>query len=79
MPIHLLEYAKSKITKYIYRVTGIEDGHVLNLIQQIDLAISNNIENKELLKNETTLFDRSRNQSYRDFLHPELVSWLDNE
>jgi hypothetical protein len=36
-------------------------------------------ENKELLKNETTLFDMSRDQSYRDFLHPKLVSWLDNE
>ena len=79
MPIHLLEYAKSKAIKYIHRASGREDGHVLNLIQQIDLAISNNIENKELLKNETTLFDRSRNQSYRDFLHPKLVSWLDNE
>lgn len=79
MPIHLLEYAKSQVTKYIYRSSGREDGHVLNLIRQIDLAISNNIENKELLKNETTLFDMSRDQSYRDFLHPKLVSWLDNE
>jgi len=79
MPIHLLEYAKSKAIKYIRRASGREDGHVLNLIRQIDLAISNNIENKELLKNETTLFDKSRNQSYKDFLHPDLVSWLDNE
>jgi MoaA/NifB/PqqE/SkfB family radical SAM enzyme len=79
MPINLLEYAKSQVTKYIYRASGREDGHVLNLIKQIDLAITNNVENKELLKNETTLFDRSRDQSYRDFLHPDLVSWLDNE
>jgi len=79
MPIHLLEYAKSQITKHIYRTSGCEDGHVVNLIRQIDLAISNNIENKELLKNETTLFDMSRNQSYRDFLHPMMVEWLDND
>ena len=79
MPVHLLEYAKSKAIKYIYRVTGFEDGHVLNLIKQIDLAISNNIENKKLLKNETTLFDKSRNQSYGDFLHPMLVEWLDSK
>ena len=79
MPIQLLEYAKSQVTKHIYRASGREDGHVLNLIRQIDLAISNNNENKELLKNETVLFDMSRDQSYRDFLHPDLVSWLDNE
>ena len=79
MPIHLLEYAKSQVTKHIYRASGREDGHVLNLIRQIDLAISNNVENKKLLKNETALFDMSRDQSYRDFLHPDLVSWLDNE
>jgi sulfatase maturation enzyme AslB (radical SAM superfamily) len=79
MPIHLLEYAKSQVTKYIYRASGREDGNVLNLIKQIDLAISNNVENKKLLKNETALFDMSRDQSYRDFLHPNLVSWLDNE
>jgi hypothetical protein len=79
MPIHLLEYAKSQVTKHIYRISGCEDGHVVNLIRQIDLAISNNIENKELLKNETTLFDMSRSQSYRDFLHPMMVEWLDND
>jgi hypothetical protein len=28
---------------------------------------------------EITIFDLSRNQSYVDFLDPELVKWLDND
>ena len=45
----------------------------------IDDAINNNKENKQMVKDECELFDLSRNQSYRDFLHPMMVEWLDND
>ncbi len=37
-----------------------------------------NVENKELVKKEIELFDMSRSQSYKNYLHPHLVSWLDS-
>ena len=34
--------------------------------------------NKDKMKREIEYFDRTRNQNYRDFLHPELIRWLDD-
>ena len=37
-----------------------------------------NSENKDLVKKEIELFDKSRSQSYKNYLHPHLVSWLES-
>lgn len=79
LPIKILEEAKGQAVKHISRGVGREDGDVVNLVTQIDNAIKFNSENKVKLKGETELFDLSRNQSYRDYLHPMLVEWLDSD
>lgn len=78
LPIPILEESKRQAKLHLER-NGTIDSEVSNLIKQIDHAIINNSENKEKVKNECELFDMSREQSYRDFLHPMLVEWLDNE
>ena len=77
LPKHILETAKNQASKHLIR-NNLEDDNFKNLIIQIDNAIKNNKENKNKLKGEFVLFDMSRNQSYRDFLHEDLVSWLDS-
>lgn len=37
-----------------------------------------NVERKESVKKEIELFDMARSQSYKNYLHPHLVSWLDS-
>lgn len=69
LPLYLLELAKNKLS-------NIDTKLVENLLNQIDYAIQNNKENKFLIKEETELFDMSRNQSYKDFLDPALVEYL---
>ncbi len=79
LPVHLLELAKQKLKDNTYR-SGIDvpDENILNLINFVDIAIKNNKQNKFLVRRESQLFDMSRNQSYRDFLHKDLVKWLDS-
>jgi hypothetical protein len=48
---------------------------LLNMIQD---AIDNNQEDKQKMIKEIKLFDSSRNQNFRDYLHPNLISWLDS-
>lgn len=79
LPISLLQLAKERAESVLYNSRNNVDEKIKNLIIQIDNAITNNDENKELLKAELELFDKSRNQSYRDFLNSELVEWLDSE
>jgi MoaA/NifB/PqqE/SkfB family radical SAM enzyme len=76
LPVNILEQAKERILPY----TKMEhiDYAVEELVRQIDSAVKNNDENKDLMLKEITLFDKSRNQSYKDFLDPLLVGWLDN-
>jgi sulfatase maturation enzyme AslB (radical SAM superfamily) len=79
LPLTILEEGKRQAKLHLIRHNGLVDNDIANLIKQIDDAIINNAENKEKVKSECELFDMSRNQSYRDFLHPMLVEWLDNE
>jgi sulfatase maturation enzyme AslB (radical SAM superfamily) len=78
LSIDILTEAKKQAQNHLIRSNGLEDGDVANLIRMIDDAINNNKENKQIVKDECELFDMSRNQSYRDFLHPMMVEWLDN-
>ena len=48
------------------------------LLSLIDHAIENNICDISRLYTEITLLDETRNQSYKDFLDPTLVSILEN-
>ncbi|MBT70327.1 MAG: hypothetical protein CL432_09310 [Acidimicrobiaceae bacterium] len=50
------------------------DHMLLNMIQK---AIDDNQEDKQKMIKEIKLFDSSRNQNFRDYLHPNLLSWLD--
>ncbi len=79
LPVYILKEAKNRIEKYLISKNGLIDGKVVNLIKQIDNAISHNKENKNLIVEESKLFDLSRNQDYRDFLDPMLVEWMSNE
>ena len=79
MSIDILTEAKKQAQKHLVRDNGLKDNDVANLIRMIDDAIKHNKENKQLVKDECDLFDMSRNQSYRDFLHPMIVEWLDND
>jgi organic radical activating enzyme len=79
LSISILEEGKRQALKHVVRSNGLPDNDVSNLIRMIDDAIINNKENKQIVKDECELFDMSRNQSYRDFLHPMMVEWLDND
>ena len=74
MPVYLLEKAKEDIEKIVDPSQRWWD----NLITMIDLAIEKNEENGSKLKLETVLFDKSRNQSYNDYLHKDLAKYLDS-
>lgn len=75
----LLDKARNQALKHLVRSNGIEDNEVANLIKQISNAIKDGEPNGALIKEECELFDLSRNQSYEDFLHPELVEWLNEK
>lgn len=75
LPIRLLEEAKAEILeagKHTYIPTYLIE-------QMIDDAILNNKENRHKAYTEITLFDKSRNQHYKDYLDPRIVEWLDEE
>lgn len=74
LPKHLLELARSRLLSYQRDEMELCVG---NLLRGIDNAIALGQENKELMLEEITLFDKSRSQSYKDFLDPDLVEWLD--
>lgn len=70
LPIHLLTRALNEITQLD---TTIDTS---NLIKIIKYAIDNNEEDKSRMLREILPFDRARDQTYHDFLDPELVAWL---
>jgi MoaA/NifB/PqqE/SkfB family radical SAM enzyme len=75
LPIDILQIAKLQIQPFL--IDDYDDFKADEIIQQIDLAIKNNKEDKDKMKREIVLFDISRNQTYRDYLDPMLVDWLD--
>ena len=46
------------------------------LSKLIKRAIESIIPNKKKMLREITYFDRSRNQSYKEYLDPKLIEWL---
>lgn len=70
LPLHLLKRAFNEISQ-------VKTSHDLsNLKNIIRYAIDNNSEDKSRMLREIIPFDRSRNQSFEDFLDWELVEWL---
>jgi len=78
MPVHLLEQAKKKLYPFAMPVFGFRNV-VQNTISMIDSAIANNAEDRKLMLKETEVFDKSRNQSYNDYLDEDLVKYLSGE
>ena len=76
LPVSLLQRALEEIDKS--HPLKPRDSKYDNLIIQIQNAINNNKENKELMLKEISYFDTSRNQNFRNFLDPILVQWLDS-
>ena len=72
LPVHLLEYALDKIKDFPE-----DDWQINNVRAMIRNAIENNKVNKERMLWEIMPFDKSRDQSYKDFLYPKLVEWLE--
>jgi len=66
LPIDLLEKAKEQLA-------FLEDDQLVNIIQD---AIIRNDEDKEKALLEITLFDKSRNQNFEDYLDEDIVKWL---
>ena len=79
LPKELLVLAKNRLETYFLEKKIKLFSGAINLIKSIENAIENNTENKQLMLDEITIFDLSRNQSYVDFLDPELVKWLAND
>jgi hypothetical protein len=69
----ILIKAKMQLQQYTSNDPGL---NIQNAINQITFAIENNAENKEKALLETELFDKSRNQKFEDFLHPDITEWL---
>jgi len=76
LPCYILEEAKRRIIPYMD--VPYVDYAVSELINQINWAIKNNNEDKSLLLKEITLFDRSRNQYFGDYIDPLLTDWLES-
>lgn len=70
LPIDILMIIWKKIRKLNMR-----DGHLLGDL--LENAMRFNRENKTKVMNEIQIFDKSRNQKYQDYLHAEIVDWLD--
>ena len=75
LPKHLLELARDRLIPYSKE--GDLELCVGNLLRGIENSINANQENKELMLEEITLFDKARSQSYKDFLDPDLIEWLE--
>jgi len=78
LPVHLLEEAKQRILNSEYREffkdRFFDDCE--SLFQILDESISNNNCNKDKMLKEVSLFDKSRNQNYKNFLDEKLIDWL---
>lgn len=79
MPIHLLEKSKTELIKLKNPFPNLIHYDLNNIIRLIELGIEQNTfeKNKHLLKSEIVLFDKSRNQNYRNFLDPLLIEVLE--
>jgi hypothetical protein len=73
LPVHLLELAKARFIEATPPDQEVDE----NLLRRLNLFIENNKENRVKMLREIKLFDDARDQHYKDFLDPALVSWLD--
>ena len=69
LPSHILNMMKERLN-----VIDMADAHLLR--DMIERAIKDNQPNRQKMLQEITLFDKSRNQKFENFLHPVLVKWL---
>jgi sulfatase maturation enzyme AslB (radical SAM superfamily) len=79
LPIYILEHAKQSIEPYLNDSNKGSKVQIEHIYQYINTCIKNNKEDKEMMLKEIELFDRSRNQSYKDYLPDILVDWLSSK
>ena len=91
LPIEYLKKIQTRIYKFrsefeFFRTKKYNDMHkgkyfhyeIDKLLSLLDDAIKNNIGNVKKLKDEITLLDETRNQSYKDYLNKSLIKILDD-
>ena len=73
LPIRILNQARNSLVDIKYKDDRIQMAD--NLIQH---AIYNNKENKTMLKKEIILFDKSRKQSYNEYIDKRLIDFIND-
>jgi hypothetical protein len=74
LSIELLEEAYAEIEQAGKMYPRINVNDALSIIKD---SIVNNIGDKTRTLKELELFDRARNQNFRDYLDPRIINWLD--
>ena len=80
-PIEILKTSKERLMQFVNNnENNLLHFETNNMLKLINLGIEKNTfeKNSKMLKSEIELFDKSRNQSYKDFLDPILIKYLDN-
>ena len=80
VPVNVLKLAKERVMQFTQNnQNNLLRYEIENISKLIDLGIHKNTfdKNASMLKSEITLFDKSRNQSYKDFLDPVLIDVLE--
>lgn len=78
LPMDILLKSRREITDLrCQKINEKHNIHFEKLISMVEDALIENTENRELMKKEITLFDQSRDQSYREYLDSAIVEWLD--
>jgi len=70
---------KLEILDILYKIQNESIVDVDNIIKHVEAELDKKIidnDRKNMLK-EITAFDKSRNQNYRDFLHPSIIEYLE--
>jgi MoaA/NifB/PqqE/SkfB family radical SAM enzyme len=78
---HISRLPRDLLETYLKRLDQFSqnDMHINSLRAMINNAIVNNMEDKQRMLAEIIPFDKSRNQSYKDFLDQGLIDWLEND
>lgn len=74
LSVDLLEEAYAEIEEAGKRYPRIQVNDALSIIKD---SIVNNDENKQKTLLELELFDKARNQNFRDYLDPRIIKWLE--
>jgi organic radical activating enzyme len=77
LPIYILMEAQGKLKQIEGKYQYIPKSTYDNILNILEFYINNNEQNDVKFYNEISMFDKSRNQNYQDYLDPILVKHLD--